>query len=47
MIDSHVYTTSNMSMFTEVDDIDVLYIKQGSKVEVTVDALPGKFMRRG
>ncbi|HZX20815.1 MAG TPA: efflux RND transporter periplasmic adaptor subunit, partial [Clostridia bacterium] len=38
----HVYTTSNMSMFTEVDDIDVLYIKQGSKVEVTVDALPGE-----
>lgn len=38
----HVYTTSNMSMFTEVDDIDVLYIKQGSEVEVTVDALPGE-----
>ena len=38
----HVYTTSNMSMFTEVDDIDVLYVKQGSKVKITVDALPGE-----
>lgn len=38
----HVYTTSNMSMFTEVDDIDVLYVTQGSKVKVTVDAIPGE-----
>jgi multidrug efflux pump subunit AcrA (membrane-fusion protein) len=38
----HVYTTSSMSMFTEVDDIDVLYVTQGSKVKVTVDAIPGE-----
>lgn len=38
----HVYTTSSMSMFTEIDDIDVLYVTQGSKVKVTVDAVPGE-----
>lgn len=38
----HVYNTANMMMFTEVDDIDVLYVKQGSEVEVTVDAIPGE-----
>lgn len=38
----HVYTTSNMSMYAEIDDIDVLYVKQGSKVKITVDALPGE-----
>ncbi|QUH19156.1 efflux RND transporter periplasmic adaptor subunit [Alkaliphilus sp. B6464] len=38
----HVYTTSSMSMFTEIDDIDVLYVTQGSQVKVTVDAIPGE-----
>lgn len=38
----HVYNTANMMMFTEVDDIDVLYVKQGSEVNVTVDAIPGE-----
>ncbi len=38
----HVYNTANMMMFTEVDDIDVLYVKQGSEVDVTVDAIPGE-----
>lgn len=38
----HVYTTSSMSMLAEVDDIDVLYVTQGSKVKVTVDAIPGE-----
>ena len=38
----YVYTTSRMAMSTEVDDIDVIYVTQGSKVNVTVDAVPGE-----
>ncbi len=38
----YLYTTSNMGMFTEIDDIDVIYVTQGAKVEVTVDAVPGE-----
>lgn len=37
-----VYTTSNMRMWVEVDDVDVLLVRQGAPVKVTVDALPGK-----
>jgi len=37
-----VYTTSNMRMWTEIDDVDVLLVRQGAPVDVTVDALPGK-----
>ncbi|MCC5909714.1 MAG: HlyD family efflux transporter periplasmic adaptor subunit [Clostridiaceae bacterium] len=35
-----VYTTAKMSMYTTVDDIDVLNISQGAPVRVTVDAIP-------
>jgi len=38
----YVFNTSDMSMWVEVDDIDVLMIKQGSPATVTVDALPGE-----
>ncbi len=38
----YVFNTSDMGMWVEVDDIDVLLIKQGSPVKVTVDALPGE-----
>jgi HlyD family secretion protein len=41
----HVYTTSDMRMWTEVDDIDVLLVKQGAMVDVTVDALPGEIYK--
>ncbi|MFA5525070.1 MAG: efflux RND transporter periplasmic adaptor subunit [Tissierellales bacterium] len=35
-----VYTTSDMRIYAEVDDIDILQIKQDAPVSVTVDALP-------
>ncbi len=38
----YVFNTSDMSMWVEVDDIDVLMIKQGSPATVTVEALPGE-----
>lgn len=37
-----IYKTSEMYMWSEVDDVDVLLVKQGSPVQVSVDALPGK-----
>ena len=37
-----IFTTSDMRMWVQVDDMDVVLVKQGSPVEVTVDALPGK-----
>ncbi len=37
-----VYTTSDMRIWAEVDDIDVLQIKQEAPVTITVDALPGE-----
>ncbi len=37
-----VYNTSDMRIWAEVDDIDVLQIKQEAPVTVTVDALPGE-----
>jgi len=36
-----VYNTSDMRMWTEVDDIDILQVKQDAPVKVTVDALTG------
>ena len=38
----NVFNTSNMRMWVQVDDIDVLSVQQGAPVEVTVDAVPGK-----
>lgn len=37
-----VYNTSDMRIWAEVDDIDVLQIKQDAPVSVTVDALPSE-----
>lgn len=36
----YVFNTSDMGMWVQVDDIDVLMIKQGAPVKVTIDALP-------
>lgn len=38
----HIFNTSDMQMWVEVDDVDVLMVRQGVPVRVTVDALPGK-----
>ncbi|TYP52506.1 RND family efflux transporter MFP subunit [Thermosediminibacter litoriperuensis] len=38
----HIYNSEDMQMWAQVDDVDVLMVKQGSPVKVTVDALPGK-----
>lgn len=35
-----VFNTANMSMYVNVDDTDVLLVKQGAPVTVTVEALP-------
>lgn len=37
-----VYNVDNMQIWSQVDDVDVLLVRQGSPVKVTVDALPGK-----
>ncbi|NJD04037.1 MAG: efflux RND transporter periplasmic adaptor subunit, partial [Ruminiclostridium sp.] len=37
-----LYTVSDMSMWSMVDDIDIVNIRQGAPVKVTVDAIPGK-----
>lgn len=37
-----IFNTGNMMVWTEVDDIDVVYIRQDAPVVVTVDALPGE-----
>ncbi len=37
-----IYNTSDMRMWSEIDDIDILLVQQGAPVKVTVDALPGK-----
>ena len=34
----YVFNTSDMGMWVQVDDIDVLMIKQGAPVKVTIDA---------
>ncbi len=37
-----IFNTRNMMIWTQVDDIDVVYIRQDAPVVVTVDALPGE-----
>lgn len=37
-----VYNTSDMRIWAEIDDIDVLQVKQEAPVTITVDALPGE-----
>lgn len=37
-----LYTVSDMQMWSMVDDIDVINIRVGSPVKVTVDAVPGR-----
>lgn len=38
----HLYDTSDMRMWSTIDDIDVIMVQQGAPVRITVDALPGK-----
>ncbi len=38
----NLYNASLMSIYTQVSDLDVNYVQVGSKVDVTVDAMPGK-----
>jgi len=38
----YIFNTSDMSMWVQVDDVDVLMVKQDAPVQVTLDALPGK-----
>jgi HlyD family secretion protein len=38
----YIYNTSDMRLWGQVDDVDVLLVQQGAPVQVTVDALPGK-----
>lgn len=38
----YLYTVSDMLMWAMVDDIDIVNIKQGAKVKVTIDAAQGK-----
>lgn len=37
-----IFNTSDMRMWVQVDDVDVLLVKPEAPVRVTVDALPGK-----
>ncbi|ATW25135.1 efflux RND transporter periplasmic adaptor subunit [Candidatus Formimonas warabiya] len=37
-----IYQASDMQIWTQVDDVDILLVKQGAPVDVSVDALPGK-----
>lgn len=37
-----LYTVNDMRVWAMVDDIDVVNIRQGAKVKVSVDAVPGK-----
>ncbi|WP_066506266.1 efflux RND transporter periplasmic adaptor subunit [Abyssisolibacter fermentans] len=37
-----IFDTGRMMMWTQVDDIDILNVKQDAPVEVTVDAMPGE-----
>lgn len=38
----YLYTVTDMRIWTQVDDIDILNVKQGASVRVTVDAVPGE-----
>ena len=37
-----IFNTNEMMLWTQVDDIDILKVKQEATVKVTVDALPGE-----
>jgi multidrug efflux pump subunit AcrA (membrane-fusion protein) len=37
-----IYNTSEMMLWTQVDDIDIVNVKQDAPVKVTVDAVPGE-----
>ncbi len=37
-----LYTVDDMQMWSQVDDIDVVYVQQGAPVKVTVDAVQGE-----
>ncbi len=37
-----IYNTSEMMLWTQVDDIDIVNVKQDAPVRVTVDAVPGE-----
>ena len=41
----HLYTVSDMRMWPMVDDLDILNVKQGAPVKVTVDAISGKTLK--
>jgi RND family efflux transporter MFP subunit len=38
----YIFNTSDMGMWVQVDDVDVLMVKQGAPVKITLDALPGE-----
>lgn len=38
----NLYNAKQMSIYTQVSDLDVNYVQVGSKVDVSVDAMPGK-----
>jgi HlyD family secretion protein len=38
----YIFNTKDMSMWVEVDDVDVLMVQQGAPVKITVDALPNE-----
>ncbi|MGI6685943.1 MAG: efflux RND transporter periplasmic adaptor subunit [Bacillota bacterium] len=40
-----IYQASDMRIWTQVDDVDILLVKQGAPVDVTVDALPGEVFK--
>ncbi|MBX5464646.1 MAG: efflux RND transporter periplasmic adaptor subunit [Clostridia bacterium] len=39
-----VLNTARMQLFAQVSDVDVVKVKQGAPVQVTVDALPGRVL---
>lgn len=40
-----IYNTDKMMMWVQVDDIDVIHVKQDAEVEITVDALPNEIFK--
>lgn len=40
-----IFQASDMRIWTQVDDVDVLLVKQGAPVDVSVDALTGKVFK--
>ncbi len=38
----NIFNTADMAMWVQVDDVDVLLVRQGAPVSVTVDAVPGQ-----